>query len=287
MTTVLPCLKLGIIADPQYADLDPNLDLDRHFRQSLDKLREAVAHFNQQDLDAVVVLGDLIDRGWDSFAPVLAILDGLSAPCILLPGNHDFLVEPERLPEIHAVLKMPAPYFERSFKGLRLLITDGSEISLFAPPIGDPRRVEAKQRLAAMRMRGAENAKDWNAGMSERQLAWIADRLAAAQDAGDRVILLGHYPIYPPSDHALWNAEAMTVLLAASPAALAYLCGHDHRGGCAERNGVHFVNFRGMVDTAHQNAFAVLKVFDDHIEISGQGREPDRRLPVRPPTTKK
>ena len=130
-------------------------------------------------------------------------------------------------------------------------------------------------------MRGAENAKDWNAGMSGRQLAWIAERLAAAQDAGDRVILLGHYPIYPPSDHALWNADAMTDLLAASPAALAYLCGHDHRGGCAERNGVHFVNFRGMVDTAHQNAFAVLSVFDDRIEIAGQGREPDRRLPVR------
>lgn len=282
MTNDLPRLSLGIIADPQYADLDPNPELDRHFRRSLEKLREAVAHFNTQTLDTVVVLGDLVDRGWQNFAPVLEILDGLNAPRILLPGNHDFLVEPDRLPHVHAALGMPAPYHEVTIKGLRLLVTDGSEISLFAPPVGDLRRVEAERRLAAMQATGAENAKDWNAGISERQAAWIAERLAAAEAARERVILLGHYPIYPPSDHALWDAERVTDLVTASPAALAYLCGHDHRGAWAERSGVHFVNFCGMVDTEHQNAFAVLSIFADHIEIAGHGREPNRRLSIAP-----
>lgn len=278
MTNDLPRLRLGIIADPQYADLDPNPVLDRHFRQSLPKLREAVAHFNTQALDAVVVLGDLIDRGWDNLAPVLEILDGLAAPRILLPGNHDFLVAPDRLPEVHAALGMPAPYHEVRIRGLRLLVTDGNEISLFAPPEGDPRRDEAKQRLAGLKAQGAPNTQEWNAGISNRQMNWIADRLSAAQADGDQVILLGHYPIHPFSDHSLWDAEELTRLVTASPAVLAYLCGHQHTGNYAEKDGVHFVNFKGMVDTEHQNAFAVLSVFEDRIEISGHGREPDRRL---------
>ena len=282
MTTDTPRLRLGIIADPQYADLDPNTRLNRHFRRSLAKLREAVTRFNAQDLDAVVVLGDLIDRDWESLAPVLDVLDTLDAPRILLPGNHDFLVEPDRLSEVHAALGMPAPYHEVRLKGLRLLVTDGNEISLFAPPVGDSRRLEAEQRLAAIKARNLPNANTWNAGISDLQAGWIAERLAGAEAAGEKVILLGHYPIYPPSDHALWGAEDLTETITASPAAIAYLCGHDHRGNCAERDGVHFLNFCGMVDTEHDNAFAILSLFDDRIEIEGHGREPSRRLPLAP-----
>lgn len=278
MTTDTPCLRLGIIADPQYADLDPNLVADRHFRRSLDKLREAVDHFNTQDLDAVLVLGDLIDRGFENLAAVLEILGSLDAPRILLPGNHDFLVEPGRLAEIHAALGMPAPYYETELKGVRLLVTDGSEISLFAPPERDERRAEAEMRLAELKEKGAPNAHHWNAGISDRQTTWIAERLAAAEANGEDVILLGHYPVYPPSDHTLWDAEKLAALIAGSSSALAYLCGHHHVGNYAELNGVHFVNFCGMVDTEHQNAFAVLSVFNDRIEIAGHGREPDRRL---------
>ncbi|PLK71999.1 phosphatase [Rhizobium sp. TH135] len=278
MTTDTPCLRLGIIADPQYADLDPNLVSDRYFRRSLDKLRAAVDHFNSQDLDAVLVLGDLIDRGWENFEPVLEILDGLEAPRILLPGNHDFLVEPDRLTDIHAALGMPAPYHEVELKGVRLLVTDGSEISLFAPPEGDERRAEAEKRLAELKEKGAPNAHHWNAGISDSQITWIAERLADAEASGEDVILLGHYPVYPSSDHTLWDAEELAALIAGSSSALAYLCGHHHVGNYAELNGVHFVNFCGMVDTEHENAFAVLSVFDDRIEIAGHGREPDRRL---------
>lgn len=282
MTDTLARLRLGIIADPQYADLDPDRERDRYFRNSLDKLGEAVEHFNSRNLDAVVVLGDLIDRGWENYPPVLDLLETLQAPRILLPGNHDFMVDPARLPQVYAKLGMPAPYHAVRIKGLRLLVTDGNEISLFAPPEGDPRRIEAEQRLSALRVENAPNAHRWNAGISDRQMTWVADQLAAAEQSGEDIILLGHYPIYPPSDHALWNAEALSGLIAGAPAALAYLCGHQHTGNYGQKNGVHFVNFRGMVDTEHQNAFAVLCVLDDRIEISGHGREPDRSLQLRP-----
>ncbi|MBC2772999.1 metallophosphoesterase [Rhizobium sp. AQ_MP] len=282
MTQTRPRLRLGIIADPQYADLEPDLTMDRHFCRSRDKLHQAVEHFNGQPLDAVVVLGDLIDRGWENFAAALDILGTLHAPRILLPGNHDFLVEPDRLTQVHKLLSMPSPYHELVFDGLRLLVTDGTEISLFSTAPEDPRRQEAEMRLQALKASGAQNAYEWNAGISAAQAAWITERLSAAESAGEQVILLGHYPIYPSSDHMLWGAEELATSVVSSSSAIAYLCGHHHAGGHAERDGVHFVNFCGMVDTEHDNAFAVLTLFEDRIEIAGHGREPDRWLDLSP-----
>lgn len=282
MKSDLPRLKLGVIADPQYADLDPDLQLDRHFRRSLAKLEDAVDHFNRQTLDAVVVLGDVIDRDFRSFAPALNVLDRLKAPRILLPGNHDFLVEADRLGEVHAALGMPAPYYEQVIGDIRLIVTDGCEIALFSSPEGDPRHSKAKARLAVLKAEGAKNAFDWNAGMSAQQSNWIAERLSSAEASGERVIVLGHYPIFPFTDHAHWDAGELAGLIASSPAVLAYLCGHHHAGNHAERDGVHFINFCGMVDTEDQNAFAVLSVFADRIEVEGHGREPSRRLMLPP-----
>ncbi|WP_159946885.1 metallophosphoesterase [Rhizobium sp. 18065] len=280
MSQECPVLRLGVIADPQYAVLPPHPQLNRHYANSLAKLSQAVDRFNTMTLDAVVVLGDLIDRGFENFAPVLAELARLRHPRILLPGNHDFAVEPARLAEIHQVLAMPAPYHDLVINGVRLIVTDGNEISLFAPPEGDPRRIEAQSRLAALKAAGAVNAMDWNGGMSERQMAWLASRLQDAEAAGEKVIVLGHYPIYPFSDHSLWQAEDMARMLAASPASIAYLCGHDHSGNYGLLGATHFVNFCGMVDTEFDNAFAVLDLYPDRIEIEGFGREQSRRLPL-------
>lgn len=275
-------LRLGIIADPQYDDRDPDPAQGRYFRQSLAKLEEAVAHFNTQSLDAVVVLGDLIDRGFENLAPVLARLDALNAPRILLPGNHDFIVRPDLLMGVYDALDMPAPYHHRRIKGLRLIVIDGNEISVFAPPVGDARRGQAERRLSEMQASGAANAQAWNAGMSIEQKDWLRRQLDEADKAGEPVIILGHYPLHPFTDHCLWDAEEIAALLASSPAALAYLCGHDHRGNCAERGGVHFINACGMVDTESDNAFAVLTVYSDRIEIVGHGREPSRSLSLSP-----
>jgi 3',5'-cyclic AMP phosphodiesterase CpdA len=280
MTQEQPRLRLGIIADPQYDNREPDLTLDRHFRMVPARLEQAIAHFDTLPLDAIVVLGDLIDRGFENFAPVLDILDRSRHPRILLPGNHDFLVSADRLSEVHATLGMAAPYHEHKVNGVRLLVTDGNEISLFSRPPGDPRHDEAVARLSALKAAGAANAQVWNAGISVSQEAWIGAHLSEAEAAGDAVLLLGHYPIHPPSDHNLWDSERLADLIASSPASIAYLCGHQHAGNYAKLGRTHFVNFCGMVDTPDSNAFAVLALFEDRIEIEGFGREPSRSLPL-------
>lgn len=75
---------------------------------------------------------------------------------------------------MHDKLGMPAPWHDFSINGVRLIITDGNEVSLFAPPLDDPRRKEAAERLAGLTKAGAANAQMWNAGMSTAQVGWLA-----------------------------------------------------------------------------------------------------------------
>lgn len=273
-----PLLRLGIIADPQYADLDPNLALDRHFRQSLGRLEEAIALFNGRALDAVVTLGDLIDRDWASFDPALAVYRRLRHRAIFLPGNHDFAVAPEHLGDVHRRLGMPAHYHDLLIAGHRIVVLDGSEVSLFAVPDGHPRREQAKARLKALTAAGAANAQRWNGGLGEAQFAWLGEVLEQAREEDEPVVLLCHYPVAPENAHDLWDAQRLLDLLAPYENVRAYLCGHNHAGNAVTRDGTHFVTFRGMVDTPDRNAFAVLSLYEDRLEIEGFGREESRVL---------
>ncbi|HBF31698.1 metallophosphoesterase [Rhizobium sp.] len=278
MLTNTPLLRLGIIADPQYAEIPNNESANRFYSNSLTKLRAAIHAFNMLDLDAVVVLGDLIDRGFEHFAPALQTFEVLRHPVMFLPGNHDFAVKPEQRSMVQAALDMPAPYYDRVINGVRLIVTDCCDISTFAPPPGDPRQAEAETQLTALKTQGAINAHSWNAAMGTTQLDWLKSRLSLAESNGEKAIVLGHYPLHPFTDHALWNADAVAKAIAASPSAIAYLSGHDHRGNYGQLGKTHFINFKGMVDTERDNAFATLTVLSDTMEIEGFGREQSRHL---------
>ena len=54
-------LRIGLISDVHYADL-PTAG-NRHYRDSISKMREAVTAFNLAKVDRVICLGDLIDTG--------------------------------------------------------------------------------------------------------------------------------------------------------------------------------------------------------------------------------
>ena len=62
---------------------------------------------------------------------------------------------------------------------------------------------------------------------------------------------------------------------------VAYFNGHHHAGDFAEKNGIYYVNFKGMVETVDTNAYSIIKVYSDRIEIDGYGREQDRVLKVK------
>ena len=55
-------------------------------------------------------------------------------------------------------------------------------------------------------------------------------------------------------------------------------CGHNHKGGFGERDGVGFVTLQGMVETKDTTAYGVLEVFEDRMVVEGRGRVTSREM---------
>lgn len=71
-----PILKIGLVADPQYADKQTTGK--RYYRESLWKLEEAIDTFNYYGVDFVQNLGDVIDVDWGSYDSIIPIYQKLN-----------------------------------------------------------------------------------------------------------------------------------------------------------------------------------------------------------------
>lgn len=274
--TETPILRFGIVADPQYADIPPHEAMNRHYAQSLAKLADAITVFNAADLDFVMTLGDIIDRDWDSFDDILPVYDALRHKALFLLGNHDFAVAPEHLGAVSERLGMPARYYDFAIGTWRFVVLDGSDVSTFSAPSDDPRTTLAVERLEALVADGAINAQTWNGSLSDEQFAWLKQVMENAEADGETILVLGHYPVFPPNSHNMWDSQQIIDLLTGFACFRGYFCGHNHVGNFGEVDGRPFVTFKGMVDTPDENTFAVVAIFQDRIEIEGFGREESR-----------
>lgn len=273
-----PILRFGIVADPQYADIEPNLDLNRYYARSLPKLAEAISVFNATELDFVVTLGDVIDRDWKSFDDILPVYETLRHKHLFLLGNHDFAVAPQYLGQVAARLAMPASYHDFAIGRWRFVILDGNDVSVFSAPAGDPRTALAAERLRALQAEGAINAHPWNGSLGDEQFQWLSGVMEKAEADSEAVLVLGHYPVFPPNKHNMWDSERIVDLLTGFSCFCGYFGGHNHDGNFGEVAGRPFVTFKGMVDTADENTFAIVSLYPDRMEIEGFGREESRVL---------
>lgn len=275
-----PLFRFGVVADPQYAPVVPNLKLNRYYSNSLWKLSEAIEAFNKEDLQFVATLGDIIDRHWDSYNHILPLYDKLRHDHFFLLGNHDFDIAAEYLTSVTRTVGMEKAYYDFAGGGYRFIVLDGNDVSLFAPPKDDPRREVAARRLAELEAKGAPNAQTWNGSLGDEQFAWLEETMKKAQAAGEKAIVMGHYPVFPQNEHNMWDSERVVDLLKGFDNFVAYLNGHNHAGNYGEVTGKHFLNFKGMVDTPDQSAFSVVEVYADRLEVRGFGREENRTLKI-------
>jgi hypothetical protein len=84
-------------------------------------------------------------------------------------------------------------------------------------------------------------------------------------------------PAWPESRERLWNAGEALAVLDRHKCVAAWFAGHDHPGAHAERNGVHHLTFKGMVEHS-ENCWAAMRVYEDRLEVTGFGAEEDRVL---------
>lgn len=278
--TEAPLFSFGLLGDPQYADV--NTAGSRHYRASLGKLKTCIERLNQEDLEFVVTVGDIIDRDFASIAPIMKIYEGLKAEHRSLLGNHDFAVDDEFKAKVPAALGMKARYLSDTRKGWRFIRLDATELASYAHAKGSPRFEETQKNLQALRAAGGDQAKSYSHGIGDQQMAWLRKELEDSAAQGQRALVFNHFPAMRNGIPVRsWNSKAFVTLLEEHKHVAAYFNGHHHGGRYHAHNGIHYLNVKGMVETAKDTAYSIVKVYPDRLEIHGFGTEPKRNLVSR------
>jgi manganese-dependent ADP-ribose/CDP-alcohol diphosphatase len=268
-----PRFSFAVLTDIQYGDQETAGK--REYRKSPAKLRQAVDALNaRHNLAFAIQLGDLIDSRSADLSPILSIFNQLRMPRYHVLGNHDFAAPRDVLLR---ELGMPAAHYEFAYGGWRFLVLDGMEISASSQP--------GREMLQGLREKRAANAFDWNGAIGPEQIAWLRSALKQSSQKKERVILFCHFPLLRESsrpDHLLWNHEAVRQIVEGESSAAAWFNGHDHQGGYAGHEGIHFVTFPGMVESGERNSYTIVDVYADRLELEGAGTAPSRTLRIVP-----
>ena len=266
-----PVLKIGLVADPQYAD-KPTAG-NRYYRESLWKLEEAIDTFNVNNVDFVQNLGDIIDIDWESYNSIIPIYDKLNPDIgnYQLLGNHDFAIDTTHLKDLLERLSMPNFYYSYSKKGWRFIVLDATDYSYYSNSLHhhDINQVDSYYE----RTKGKSNNNNWNSAIGEEQQNWLKQELDSASLRSQKVIIFSHLPIRPQDNpHNLWNDYEIINLIEKSHNVVAFINGHNHSGGYVFKNGIHYITIFGMVDTKI-SSYGILEIYKDSLVIRGYGNQ--------------
>jgi len=268
-------ILFGAVADLQYQDADP--EMNRYFRKSPFKLMDALNEFNQHHLNFVINLGDTIDKGWGNYDNILPVFDKSNTRVYHILGNHDFEIEDDFKPKVPRRLNTKR-YYDFSINHWRFIILDGNEISLYAHPETSEEYKKSKMFLEKLEKEGVVNANFWNGGIDKEQIVWLESLLAKAEKNNENVIIFCHFPIFPEHRHNLLNDRQVLDLISAFDCFKIWINGHNHDGNYGMFRDKHFINLRGIVDGEFDNAFSIFRLLDDHVQITGFGREISAKL---------
>ena len=281
-TTLSTTTRLGVITDIQYANKPDSeifyLSKVRYYSTALQKLSDAVAQINKRDVAATLHLGDIID-GNESIdldkADLESVKNGLEKlekPVWHVFGNHCLSVGKQYLLDS---LKMKRGYYARDLPGWTVIVIDTVDISVHS-------HLEENQRLAKEFMethKDADNANDWNGGLSETQLTWLREELDSAKNAGRNVLVCGHIPMFctNTTKHVIYHYEELHKLFV-EKGVKAYFAGHYHDGDYVRKDGIHYVTFESIIDSSEKGSWGIIELCQDCIVVEGHGDMTPRRL---------
>ncbi len=273
-----PLFSFGLLADVQYAEYEPKIG--RYFRDSAAKLAECVNDFNSRNLAFVVQLGDLIDSDFANFDKVLPVIKQLQMPTYHVLGNHDFAVLQEQKSKVPQKIGLKNPYYDFTYNQWRFVALDSGDISFYANDPDSPKYKKAETIHQQLADSEAPNAKTWNGAIDTDQIAWLKNTLSAASAVGQKVVVFCHAPFYPVTMYNLWNDSELVEVFESCDCVVACISGHNHHGNYAEKNGIHYLTLRAMVETPDENAYAIIEVYHDRLKVIGFGAEPARVLNI-------
>ena len=267
-------LTFGLIADIQYCDCENHGT--RYYSHSLAKLTEAIEDFNNSKAEFIINLGDLIEKDFKSFQPVLELMRKSKRAVFHLPGNHDYSVRQRYKNRVTRMLAGEDGYYSFSKGGFRFIALNSCDISTYSGSLRS--RFKAGTMLARLQREGHKNAFDWNGAIGRKQVRWFKSELAEAREMGQGVFIFSHHPVAPEGAHNLYNREEMLEIVSAYDNIIAWFSGHKHEGDYGYYSDIHFVTLQAVVETANTNSWAMVEVYENYLLLKGRGREESRKL---------
>lgn len=234
-------LRLGLISDIHYADL--KTAGSRHYRDSLAKVKEAIARFNASDLDMVICLGDLIDAGksveeeYSHLERVYEEFKQLKVPCQFVLGNHCIYTLTKE--EFLRGVNQESSNDSLNIKGVRLVFLDACH---------------RKDGVSY----GRKNYQWTDTDIPEEQRKWL--KKALVQDSQPTLVFV-HQRLDVEGNYGVHSAPLVRQILEDSGEVAAVFQGHNHVNEHKIINGVHYVTINAVIEgpAPENNAFSILE----------------------------
>ncbi|UAY56090.1 metallophosphoesterase [Arachidicoccus terrestris] len=270
-----PVIRFGLIADPQYANVDPQGS--RFYRNSLPKLDTAVAAFNQQKLPFIINLGDITDRNPKDLDTVLFTISKYRGKVYTTTGNHDYTHITDNQ-SLYKKLQMPAAYYAFNKGNWRFIMLNTNEVASYSNISGTPKEKELQQMLQQIKENNGKNGYPYNGGISKKQLQWLEQQLRNAERKKENVLVFSHHPLGCAVGLTALNDQEITSVIRQYSCVKALISGHHHAGAFCHIGSIPCIVVEGMVETADQNSYGTVTLYPDRIVLDGQGRMTSRTI---------
>lgn len=250
-------IAFGVIADLHYADKD--MAINRFYRESMGKLRNAVAAFNELGPAFIIELGDLIDKADKEaetgfLATIDAVYQAFEGKRYYVLGNHDVATYSKS--EFLKLIGEDRAFYSFDSGGYHFIVLDAN----------------------FHRDGSSYNAGDFDWAetyVPPPQMEWLKGDLGRA--GGAPSIVFTHQNLHDETNpHGVKNAPEVRRILEDAGIVRAFFQGHDHAGGFARINGIPYLTFRAEVDGSgpENNAYAMVYVLKDGtIQVEGYGKQ--------------
>lgn len=276
LTPLLACgsksesLRFGLLADSHYADRDPVNT--RYYRHALEKMKEAVAIMNEENVDFLLHLGDFKDEGPSQDpAETLHFLKTIEkefskfeGPIYHCIGNHDVdsITKQQFLDHTQNTGITPnKSYFSVDKKGFHIVVLDANF------------HKDGRDQFYA------EGA-DWqDPNIPQSQINWLEQDLSSTDLP---TLVFCHHPLYKflrkENSYHVRNYRKIQQIMEKSQKVMAVFQGHVHAEHHELIGGIHYLTQLAMVDHAglENNSFSIVEIQEGQIRIDGYKRVSDQ-----------
>lgn len=258
-------VRFGVVTDPHYADTDPATYSNRYYRDSIEKMDAAIKHFNNQNLDFIIEVGDFKDQDpQPEREKTLQYLKAIEqsftrfkGPKYHVLGNHDMdsLSKREFLQNIENTgIPKQKSYYSYDKKGIHFIVLD-----------------------ANFTRHGIDYNNgnfDWtDTNINHKQVKWLQKDL---EKTDNPTIVFVHQRLDTPyahnKIHCIHNARKVRHILERSGKVMAVFQGHDHAGGYSKIHDIHYFTQVAMVSGPYpdNNSYSIVEVMKNgDIRVTG------------------